>query len=142
MRLSNNKRNGKVSIFSCATSGVRLVMNWLKGHKKATKQAKVSNRQLQTESLPSFWAVERWKIVDTLSMFHVFVFPSKRVMKSVKRKKYIHTSYIVHNSVDSLDSWQKSRALGDFLSLMCPRTPTFCICINMAKSVLFLLNFL
>lgn len=47
-------------------------------------------------------------------MFFVFVFPSKRVLKSVKRKKYIHTSYIVHNSVDSPASWQKSRALGVF----------------------------
>lgn len=78
------------------------------GTEKATKQAKVSNRQLQTESLPSFLEVERWKIVETLFMFFVFVFFSKRVMKSVKRKKYIHTSYIVYNSVDSLYSWQKS----------------------------------
>lgn len=30
------------------------MMNWLNGYKKATKQVKVSNRQLQAENLSSF----------------------------------------------------------------------------------------
>lgn len=108
-------------------------MNWLNGYKKATK-VKVSNRQLQAKNLSSFW-VERWKTLETLFLFWVFVFPSKSVKKNFKRKKYIHTSYIVHNSVDSVDSWQKSKALGYFFFLLCPRTLAFC---HMAKSLIFL----
>lgn len=102
------------------------MMNWLNGHTKATNQAKVSNRQLEAESLPSFSRVERWKIGETLFMFCVFVFPSKKLMKSITRKKYIHTFCILHSSANSLDSWQKI-----FRNSFCLLwTLTSCICIN------------
>lgn len=56
--------------------------------------------------------MERWKTVETLFLFCLC--SPQRVKKNVKRRKCTHTSYIVHNSVDSEDSWQKWRALGAF----------------------------
>lgn len=112
----------EVNIFRCASSGVSMKhLTWWIGQMGTRKQqVKVSHRQLQAKNLSSFWGLERWKTLETF----VFVFSCKSVKENFKRKKYIHISYIVQNSVDSVDSCQNSRILG--ASFLCC-VPELCL---------------